>query len=98
MSDTREAAKRLCRQLDRLGVTALPYRSGKIVVKQGHEEQAVVLRPTGEAGEGGHHWFWVWEIGGEPFLDKGLKLAEEAELARRLAEILSLPDFGRVKP
>lgn len=96
MGTKREAAKRLCQELERVGLTPLPHRGGKVVAKKDHREQAVVLRPTSSSGDGDHYWFWVWETEGEPLVDRGVRLGEEAELARRISRVMSIPDLGGV--
>lgn len=97
MTTTREAAKRLCVELDRLGLTPLPYRNGRIVVRKDYREQAVMLRPTNKSGDGDYFWFWVWETDDEPLMDRGLELGRESELARRLDRVMSIPDLGGPK-
>ena len=96
MTTTREAAKRLCRELERVGLTPLPHRGGKVVARKDHREQAVVLRPTNKSGDGDFYWFWVWETQDEPLMDQGVKLGEEAELARRVSRVISIPDLGGI--
>lgn len=57
MSETREAAKRLCHWADESGLKALP-RPGQVVeLKKGKQSQHVRLARA----EGGWFWFWLWE-------------------------------------
>ena len=95
----REAAKRLCYELDRLNLKPMPYRGGKIIVAKGKQRQTVILRPTNDQGDGKFYWFWVWDgfrTDGGVETDKGPKMGEEAEFARLICNVMDVPDMEDV--
>lgn len=96
----REAAKRLCMELDRLGLKPLPHRHGKIVITKGKQSQTVMLRPTNDEGNGAFHWFWVWDgfrTDGGVEADRGPKMGEEADFARRICNVMDVPQMDQVR-
>lgn len=91
MSERREAARRLCLELDRLGVRPVPDGPTMTVtgVMDGRT-QTVALRPFDARGL---MWCFVWP-GVESTVDPVLPAGEEPALARRLHAVLSLPELA----
>lgn len=93
MSETREAAKRLCHWADENGLKALP-RPGQVVeLKKGKQGQHVRL----SRAEGGWFWFWLWE----PFrtedvweAEQGLPMGQERDMLRRVLAVLEIAEAG----
>lgn len=90
MSETREAAKRLCHWLDEKGLKPLPQPNMVILVRKGKHEQPVKLMRT-DAGQ--WCWWWCWE----PYrtddnweYELAVPVGQEQELAKRLENVLSL--------
>ncbi|PDP88763.1 hypothetical protein CQJ94_03195 [Glycomyces fuscus] len=91
---TREAAKRLALELDKLNLKPLPQPGMVLVVKRGSQKQSVCLMRT---DSGQWHWFWMWE----PFrtqdrweYERGLPLGREQDMARRLLGVLEIAEAG----
>lgn len=94
MSETREAAKRLCHWADESGLKALPYPGQVVELKKGKQSQHVRL----SRAEGGWFWFWLWE----PFrtdqdvweTEKGLLMGQERDMVRRVLAVLEIAEAG----
>ncbi|MDE3720371.1 MULTISPECIES: hypothetical protein [Nocardiopsis] len=94
MSETREAAKRLCHWADESGLKALPHPGQVVELKKGKQSQHVRLSRT----EGGWFWFWLWE----PFrteqdvweAEKGLPMGQERDMVRRVLAVLEIAEAG----
>lgn len=88
MDERRQAAKRLCLELDNLGVTALPDgRTMTITGVIGKSRQTVALRTLRDRGL---MWCFVWP-GTEITLDPVMPLGEEAVFAQRVHSVLTIP-------
>ena len=94
MSETREAAKRLCHWADESGLKALPHHGQVIELKKGKQSQHVRL----SRAEDGWFWFWLWE----PFrteqdvweTEKGLSMGQERDMVRRVLAVLEIAEAG----
>lgn len=91
---TREAAKRLALELDKLNLKPLPQPGMVLVVRRGSQQQSVRLM---RADSGQWHWFWMWE----PFrtqdaweYEQGLPIGREHDMARRLLSVLEIAEAG----
>ncbi|MFD6094844.1 hypothetical protein ACFVWN_03870 [Nocardiopsis flavescens] len=94
MSETREAAKRLCHWADESGLKVLPHPGQVVELKKGKQSQLVRL----SRAEGGWSWFWLWE----PFrteqdvweTEKGLPMGQERDMVRRVLAVLEIAEAG----
>ncbi|MET9797437.1 hypothetical protein [Nocardiopsis alba] len=93
MSETREAAKRLCHWADESGLKALPHPNQTIELRKGSQGQHVCLMRTAE----GWSWFWMWE----PFRtddawekERGLPMGKEQDMVRRVVAVLEIAQAG----